>query len=344
MSVPLTESSIVISSKLLMGCGGSAFAVAGVSAVLAGTGVPDAARHRLEHPARVFAIAFSPDRNTLGTTCADQIVRLWDVKSAKVVRLLEGHEQPVTSVAFSPDGKTVASGSLFFTVRLWDAESGDLKRTMLRTSSPVAYSPDGSVLATGGGGFDPDGAEGQPELPIKLWDPLRGRLRTALERSAGQRLAVSFSRDGKRLAIAATGRREYNRIQVWDVRTGSMLRRLREYAGPAVNAVALSPDGKMAASAGSDQLVRLWDVETGREKQTLKHDSSVYDVVFSPDGRMIASAAKDRRVRLWEASTGALTRSLEGHTEAVWSLAFSPDGKTLASGSADRTVRLWPQP
>jgi WD40 repeat protein len=247
----------------------------------------------------------------------------------------------VTSVAFSPDGKTVASGSLFFTVRLRVAESGDLRRTLLRTSSPVAYSPDGTVLATGGGGFDPDGAESQPELPIKLWDPLRGRLRTALERSAGQRLAVSFSRDGKRLAVASAGRAEHNRIHVWDVRSGSMLRRLSEYSGPTVYAVALSPDGKSAASASGDQLVRVWDVETGRPKQTLKHDSSVYDVVFSPDGTMIASAAKDRRVRLWEAATGKLSRTLEGHTEAVWSLAFAPDGKTLASGSADKTVRLW---
>lgn len=116
----------------------------------------------------------------------------------------------------------------------------------------------------------------------------------------------------------------------------------------AVDAVTFSPDGKLLASAGHDDVIKLWDAATGTELRTLKgHGTFLFSlsssfknsVVFSPDSRTLATGSQDYTVKLWDVATGAL-RLLKGHKSFVNAVAFSRDGKTLAS-VGDTTIRLW---
>jgi WD40 repeat protein len=65
-------------------------------------------------------LAFSPDSTTLASASDDSTVRLWDARTRKPLRRLDGHTGPVSAVAFSPDAKTIASASFDMTVRVWD--------------------------------------------------------------------------------------------------------------------------------------------------------------------------------------------------------------------------------
>ncbi len=67
--------------------------------------------------------------------------------------------------------------------------------------------------------------------------------------------------------------------------------------------VAVSPDGRVVATAGGDWSIRIWDRETGEQQAVLLgHQGRVRAVAFDPQGRYIASAGDDGEVRMWDAS------------------------------------------
>nr|MDO8084256.1 hypothetical protein [Candidatus Sigynarchaeum springense] len=78
----------------------------------------------LHHENAVLSVAFSPDGKTLATGSEDKAARLWDVRTGKQLRALEGHEGLINSVAFSPNGSLLATGSKDKTARLWKIAPG----------------------------------------------------------------------------------------------------------------------------------------------------------------------------------------------------------------------------
>lgn len=108
-----------------------------------------------------------------------------------------------------------------------------------------------------------------------------------------------------------------------------------------VNSAAISPDGRLVASASEDGMVRLWERGTGREIRRLEgHRGPVLSVDFRSDGQVMVSASQDGTLRVWETSSG---REIWHVADAVGvlSAAFSPDGRIVAGASEDGTIRLW---
>ena len=113
-----------------------------------------------------------------------------------------------------------------------------------------------------------------------------------------------------------------------------------------VASVAISQNGEVIATGGSDNDVKLWDLKTGKEiNRFSQHLGNVWAVAISPDSQTVASGSADTKIMLWDVKTGKLKQTLFGHTDQVHAIAWSPDGQTLASGSGgvgkDFSVRLW---
>ena len=299
-------------------------------------------------------VHFSPDGSLLAVSSSVGIW-LYDPQTGKELDLLVRTDSvyPFPFV-YSSDRNTIATGSRDktwvttgprgsrispirdFTVQLWDVTTGEEKNTLrghTRRIYAIAFSPNGTTIATAGGHGD---------NTVYLWDTTTGKHKATFERHTGSVNAIVYSPDGNTLATASSD----NTVQLWDATTGKHKTTLTGHA-KGVNAVVYSPDGNTLATASSDNTVRLWDVRTRKHKITLRgHTDSVNAVVYSADGNTIASASSDNTVRLWRADTGKHKATLRGHTDSVTSLVYSPDGNTVATASGGRhsndgTVRLW---
>jgi len=108
-------------------------------------------------------------------------------------------------------------------------------------------------------------------------------------------------------------------------------------------AVACAPDARLAASAGDDKNILIWDYETGEQLRELRgHRDVVRSLSFSPDGNWLVSGSEDATVRVWDVATGAAAATYEGHENKVTSVATS--FVDIVSGSWDGTIKLWRYP
>jgi WD40 repeat protein/3',5'-cyclic AMP phosphodiesterase CpdA/type II secretory pathway predicted ATPase ExeA len=106
--------------------------------------------------------------------------------------------------------------------------------------------------------------------------------------------------------------------------------------------LSVDPNSALLASAGSNHVISLWDLQTGTPIRTLTgHHDWVWAMAFSPDGRWLASAGGDRTIRLWDAGNGEPRHRLRDRAGALRAVAFAPDSTRLAAAGDDRAIRIW---
>ena len=221
--------------------------------------------------------------------------------------------------------------------RIWDHT---FERTLYAndTLRAVAFSPDGTQLATGG-------LDGK----LILWDPATGRQLRTINSGGGWVSSVAFSPDGKTVAAGSD-----MKVLIFDSQTGVLLATLLGHTD-AVYSVAFSPDGKQLASGGGDHKVIVWDAKEAKLLRVLSgHTDVVYCVAFSPSGKLLASGSEDKSIILWNTADGSRIGTMTDQKDVVFCVAFSPDSSLLAAGygtvytglgvsllSQDKNVVIW---
>lgn len=237
-------------------------------------------------------------------------------------------ESGITSVAFTGDGKQARSSDADHTVRLWDLATGkelEQERRTSRLLEQVTFSADGGRFV------------GTMMQAIELHDAETGKRILSLNSGGPHTGPKAFSANGRRVIISKTAVFGEPYALVWELETGKTFR-FNDHK-ETIGCVTLSPDGKVALSAGKDG-VRIWEVETGKELKRLDR-ATVVHAAFSPDGKQVVTGEVLGSLLLWDVATGKKLQHFDGHTKAITALFFTPDSRRLLSGSEDRSLRMW---
>ena len=161
--------------------------------------------------------------------------------------------------------------------------------------------------------------------------------------------ALSYSRDGKLIALAGSGG-----LQIWTVATNTLLTCIPTQAGQAYG-VAFSPDGKTVALGGcvgsyksGGPVIELWNITTGKLIRSMHSQTSVvYSISFSADGTLLADGGwGSGNLEVWSIATGNLVASLQTGMSEIDAVAFAPGEMNLAAGGYGVTgsLELWDVP
>jgi WD40 repeat protein len=229
-------------------------------------------------------------------------------------------------------------------IALYEVPSGKLLRTL--DAGPAAAVPKLGKGGKGGGGFG-GGFPGGPGGFGFAGDGLQKLL---------------FSSDGKALAFQNG---QAGAIVVLDTTTGNQIATVVPAEGSLPLQGPFSPDGRCLAIPIMDGTVMLYELATGRPRQTygakwpqrpVKDDpfgpfGGGFDPGYSQQSRVIAAIAPDGKslalsgptgtVHVWDVLTAKELITFKGHTLTINALAFAPNGKTLASASDDTTALVW---
>jgi WD40 repeat protein len=291
----------------------------------------------------IGVLAFSPDAKMLAWATRTNRVHLTNLATGEDLHP-EGDKPLTTAFAFTADGKQLVTPAIDGKLRLWDAANGKLVRRFDKTAGAPSF------LGLADGGKKVVSVEDQTAI---VWDVATGKESKRLE-SVVPRFALppAISSDGRILAVAdgdtgtRIGPRPLCKIHWWDLETGKEVAASAAGHAGRVESLAFAPSGKILASIGVDNTVRIWEVATGKELASVDFGQGhLSKLAYAADGKTLLTAHRffdggQTIVRVTERDPETAKERNTRDFKAPMAGAFSPDGTLLAGPAEGNTLRV----
>ena len=234
------------------------------------------------------------------------------------------------SLAFSPDGNRLASTG-GGKIRIWNIESGEeeIEPLNLTGGRHMTFSRDGKFLINSGRIGNDFGGDSRADF-LRSGRSIIINLEEETYSANREFLLISLSSDGETIAIG-------NDVIVYLVDPETFDTKLeisRDQFGPYFSFLAFHPGGNMLATGTTDDIIYIWNTETGEKIVTLLGSDhwDVTNLEFSPDGRLLASISNNNRLKVWDTNTWGISSYFN---KPVGEMSFSPDSNLLAVSLAE---------
>jgi len=298
------------------------------------------------HHGPITKLAYSRDGIHLASAGHDGMVRLWNVESGQLVKILIDPNGGSVDLPWFADGRDAGfswsadrdrpARTIDEIITLWEIDLPDIWQPLQRTAAALTLSPDRTMLAFG----DRDGT-------IRVLNPKSGQMRhTNIPAWCGPVHSVRFSSDSKVLATSAGS----GTVCLWDAHRWQPLRKFEPDGitggfPPSVSTISWGPGDTVIARPNNHQdALEILDSQSGQVLRVLHGNSQkIASVAWSPDGTLLAAGTIDGKAHLWDIKSDSNEPfvTLDARTGRANTVTWRPDGQSLITAGEDGNVKLW---
>lgn len=282
-----------------------------------------------DHSGGIISIDVNQNSNLFISTGYRKSIKFWCLGKLTESRQINGHHGGVRAMLITPDGSKLITGAEDALIHIWNAENGDLIKTIKGHQSEInafAITETGQYLFCG-----------SDDKVTRVWD-----LSNAKEQMTfvlGAVYGIKITPDNSTV-VFNTGNPYGGRpsFYVWK---GEKCRRVGKHRG-IVLCMQFTPDSRYMISGANDKTVKMWDIQTGKNKFVFKgHRESVTALAISDDGKELVSADACGEIKIWNLEDGNEICSMRSRRDAIREIVFVKDRKWIITSSDDGRVLMW---
>lgn len=283
--------------------------------------------------AAINALAVTPDERLLIASTDLGSIRIWNLETCDELNTtLHAHDLPISQLSITPDGRQLLSSSLDGVIKVWDLQ--DIGRKTWRGShqdriTAIAITPDGKRVISA-----------SRDNTIKVWDLANATEEYTFECQSLFVSTLAVTPDSQRVSTSSE-----IFLSIFSIETKEML---HQFDYPDLTAqVAFTANGKFAVSIADNNVLSVWDLESGRQAYALMIPTGkkVCRLEITRDSSLMIAALDSaqsdlKSLNVWNLETGRLQMTLNGHASTVKQLTSTSDSKTLISCSLNE-IKIW---